>query len=39
MFRQNIFTDDSIYYNHFKKEPWEGGNGGSRFRFSPGLGV
>ena len=38
MFRQNISTDDSIYYDHFKKEPWEGGKGWSRFRFSPRVG-
>ena len=24
MFRQNISTDDSIYYNHFKKSPGKG---------------
>ena len=34
MFQQNISTDDSIYHNHFKKDPWEGGKGGSRFRLS-----
>ena len=34
MFQQNISTDDSTYYNHFQKEPWEGGRGGSRFRLS-----
>ena len=34
MFQQNISTDDSIYYNHFKKDPWEGGKGVSRFRLS-----
>ena len=34
MFQQNISTDDSTYYNHFHKEPWEGGRGGSRFRLS-----
>ena len=34
MFQQNISTDDSIYYNHFQKEPWDGGKGGSRFRLS-----
>ena len=28
MFRQNISTDDSIYYNHFKKSPGKGGTVG-----------
>ena len=39
MFQQNISTDDSIYYIILiilKKEPWEGGKGGSRFSLRVG---
>ena len=40
MFRQNISTDDIIYITiKFKKEPWEGGKGGSRLRLSLRAGI
>ena len=36
MFRQNISTDDSIYYNHFKKSPGKGETVGRGSVFPPG---